>query len=275
MRSTLKRLVWQVRQALGLRPSRQSETVYRLTRLSQHSNGPGSLSFAWGEFQFVRAGQLKAQFDEIFVQRQYAFTAGTARPVIIDGGGNVGLSAIWFKLNYPGCLLTVYEADPDLADILQLNLERAGFSDANVRREAVWIENGTVSFQTTGGDTGKIDKSGSTTVPAIDLAERIPERVDLLKLDIEGAEFAVVDRLCQTGAMQRVQCLVCEFHVWRDRMDDLLQALTHLRTSGMQVALRAVIEPWIGLADEQAPFDVVGRNQVLVEVFAWRPGSSA
>jgi hypothetical protein len=104
----------------------------------------------------------------------------------------------------------------------------------------------------------------------MDLSECLPECVDLLKLDIEGSEFQVLDRLCSTGKIQRVRRLVGEFHVWRDRTDDLLQTLARLRASGMQLSMKAAAVPWIGLADVAAPFEVIDRNHVLMEVFAWR-----
>ena len=213
---------------------------------------------------------LRSQFEEIFVGHQYAFTPERPDPVIVDCGGNIGLSAIWFKLRYPRCELTVYEADVDLAGLVRDNLTRAGFDDVDVRPEAVWIAAETVGFRKTGYDSGRVAVDGSTAVPAIDLADCLPDRVDLLKLDIEGAEFPVLDRLCQTGAIGRVRQLICEFHVWRDRTDSLLRTLGRLRASGMQVSMSAAAVPWLGPASEEAPFEAIQRNHVLMEVFAWQ-----
>jgi len=218
----------------------------------------------------VNAGQLTAQFDEIFIRRQYEFQSERAHPIIIDCGGNVGVSAIWFKLKFPNCQLTVYEADPDLAEILRENIKRAGYEDVVIRHEAVWIANEIVAFSKTGDDSGKIVAEGETYYPAIDLSEHMPNCVDLLKLDIEGAEYKVLKRLCETRAIQRVQRLICEFHVWRDKTDELLATLALLRASGMQLSMFASVVPWIGLANEDAPFEVVHRNHVVMEVFAWR-----
>lgn len=180
------------------------------------------------------------------------------------------MSAVWFRLNYPRCRLTVYEADPDLAEISRANLRRAGFEDSLVRAEAAWIANETVAFSKTGYDSGKIVLESSISYPAIDLSEQLPNRVDLLKLDIEGAEFQVLDRLCETRAIQRVQKLICEFHVWRDKTDDLLATLTRMRDNEMQISMTAAAVPWIGLATDEAPFEAIQRNHILMEVFAWR-----
>jgi len=268
----LKNLYWNARKTLGFPVRHNAEILYWLRQQPELPNGSktGSFRFPWGNFEYVSAGQLRAQFEEIFVGRQYAFSSSTANPVIIDCGGNVGLSAVWFKLNYPQCRLTVYEADPDLAEIVQANLTRAGFDHVPVWRQAVWVANETVAFSKTGNDSGRIVSESPTSCAAIDLSERLPDYVDLLKLDIEGAEFPVVNRLCQTGAIQRVRRLICEFHVRRDKTDDLLQTLSQLSASGMQFSMKAAAVPWIGMADTEAPFEVIKRNHVLMEVFAWR-----
>jgi FkbM family methyltransferase len=272
-RSTaLKNSYRRVRKTLRFPVRHNAEIIYWLRRQPELPNGSktGSFRFPWGNFEYVNTGQLRAQFEEIFVSRQYAFSTDTSSPVIIDCGGNVGLSAVWFKLNYPNCRLTVYEADPDLAKIVQGNLTRAGFDHVPVWHEAVWIANKTVAFSKTGNDSGRIVSESPTSCSAIDLSERLPDCVDLLKLDIEGAEFPVISRLCQTGAIQRVRRLICEFHVWRDKTDDLLRTLSQVRASGMQFSMKAATVPWLGIADIEAPFEVIKGNHVLMEVFAWR-----
>lgn len=40
--------------------------------------------------------------------------------------------------------------------------------------------------------------------------------IDLLKINIEGGEFPVLDRLIETAWMSRVRCLMVQFHEWID-----------------------------------------------------------
>ena len=274
LESILRHAYWRLRNALGLSPAHDAETRFRLRQRMQGRSAStwqaGSFRFRWGQLNYVHAGQLHSQFEEIFVRRQYAFTSDRPDPVIVDCGGNIGLSAIWFKLTYPRCQLTVFEADSDLAQLSLENVRRAGFEDVQVRCAAVWNANETVRFRKTGDDSGRVVLDGSATFHAVDLSDCLPDRVDLLKLDIEGAEFPVLDRLCETGTIRRVRHLICEFHVWRDKTGDLLRTLAKLRANGMQLSLTAAPVPWIGLADEDAPFERVRRNHVLMEVFAWQ-----
>jgi FkbM family methyltransferase len=269
----LKRLYRRLRGTFGANDSPYSKILARLRRQQKWdpSSRTTSFQFPWGRFDYANIWHLTSQFEEIFVKRCYAFQTETLDPVIFDCGGNIGLTATWFKLSYPTCHLTVYEPDPDLARILETNLHRAGFRNVQTHRKAVWTENKLISFCKTGDDKGHIALDGTVTYPAIDLSEELPACVDLLKLDVEGAEFEILKKLCATAAIQRVRRLICEFHVWRDRTDAFLQALSDLRKSGMNLTITGDAVPWIGLADESAPFDVINKNHALIMAYAWRP----
>ena len=69
-----------------------------------------------------------------------------------------------------------------------------------------------------------------TTVNCIDLAEfirELPAPVKLLKMDIEGAEIAVLNHLIDTGVIDRVDLAVVETH---ERLsEDLSRGTEQLR----------------------------------------------
>ena len=227
--------------------------------------------YPWGQMEYLDFGQMAAQFREVFLEGSYCFHSENPEPCIIDCGGNIGMSAVWFKLAYPKCKLTVYEADPAIADILKRNIAQAKLDQVTVRNTAVWSCETSLQFDNRGNDSGRICEAGTLTVPAVDIVKELPAEVDLLKLDIEGAEYAVLDHLCDTGAIERIQAVVAEFHVWCDRIDDALCILTKLRAAGMDISLSSLPCPWIGSAASSAPFKVIGENQMLMMVYAWRP----
>jgi FkbM family methyltransferase len=266
-----KHTYWRLREKFDIPTKSDLEVIYRLQRelKSTSDSQQKKFRFSWGDFRYISAQNLYGQFDDIFIRRQYAFSSDKSEPVIIDCGGNVGLSAIWFKINYPRCHLTVYEADPDLAAILQANLMNAGIYDVQLRKEAVWIFNGTVPFIKTGDDSGRVTENSSILCPCIDLVEHLPSCVDLLKMDIEGAEFPILTKLCETGAIKKIRRLVCEFHIWQDKIDEFVKTLGLLRSNKMQFAMNAAAGPHLGLAAEESPFEVIKRKQVLLELFAW------
>jgi FkbM family methyltransferase len=275
-RLRMRKLYLRVRRLLRLRPRNHVEALSRLRHAYEtnpHDRGPGVFPFPWGDFEYVRLGNILGQYSEIFIDKNYRFESTSIKPVIIDCGGNVGLSAIWFKQNYPDCTLIVYEPDPNLAKILVTNLIRAGFPDVEVRVEAVWTENTTLSFSMTGDDSGAIAESGPLKVSAIDLAKELPNTVHLLKLDIEGAEFSVIEHLCATGAIQRVACLISEYHVLRQKSSALLSSLHALESHGFQWSMFGGPVPWFGQANESAPFPTIGDKHLGLQVYAWRMAS--
>ncbi|MEP4809048.1 MAG: FkbM family methyltransferase [Luteolibacter sp.] len=64
------------------------------------------------------------------------------------------------------------------------------------------------------------------------------ERVDVMKMDIEGAEYGVIEALCADGAISKVGQLLVEFH---HRMEGFtkaqtLSAIKRLRNEGFRIA---------------------------------------
>lgn len=261
---------WRLKSFLGWNGKTPEEMFYRISCLPESTDITRTIKFPWGNIEFTKRGALRSQFDEIYLNRHYACNLHSHKPVIVDCGGNIGMSAIWFRQNYPGCSLTVYEADPDLAVILKRNVDRAGFPDTTVCNSAVWTENTQLSFAAKGDDTGKIHPAGRSSVAAVDLATALPHKVDLLKLDIEGAEFQVMEHLLKTGAINRVQNLVIEFHPVRKTIGRMLQILDELAQTGMKYNFEASISPWLEPEEDVSPFEIVARNRTFLHLYAWR-----
>ena len=259
---------WEVRGALGARPRSPAELSRRLEWVA--ANDRATNVFPWGDVEFTQASALPSQFSEIFVKRHYQCGDLPDRPVIVDCGGNIGLSAIWFARTYPEAEITVYEPDVGLSAILKRNLARAGHAQARVVNAAAWVSDGEISFNATGDDSGRIDPSGATRVRAIDLSQALPDRVDLLKLDIEGAEFEVLEHLVSSGAINRIQNIAAEFHPTRNSMLRMIMILAALHRAGFDLAFDSFLSPWVGLEQTSSPFRAVGRKRVLLYLYAWR-----
>ncbi len=269
IKTTLRRL----RFACGGAPRTNEETSDYLRRIAvtkAQDVGPLPLKMPWGIFTCTNIGVARAQFEEIVVNRQYAFKTSSANPTIIDCGGNVGMSAIWFLQSYPQCRLTVYEADAELAGILKANLANAGYPDAHVLNRAVWTADGEIAFSSTGVDTGKIDPLGSGKVKAVDLAASLPNEVDLLKIDIEGAEFDVLDRLLSSGTINTIRNLAVEFHPTRKTFPQMLEIFLKLEHAGYRVSFESFLGPFCGLEAADSQFEAVGRNRMFVQAYIWR-----
>jgi len=182
------------------------------------------------------------------------------------------MSAIWFRQNYPECQLTVFEADPRIAETLRGNLNRAGYADTIVENAAIWTENGEITFNATGVDSGRIDPDGFEMVKARDVAELIPDEVDLMKIDIEGAEFDVIDRMVDSGAIDRVWNMAVEFHPTRSTFDRMMRIFERLREIGMMISFESYHGGAVGLEATEGAFTAVGRQHMFVQAYIWRDG---
>jgi len=84
---------------------------------------------------------------------------------------------------------------------------------------------------------GQEKRAVLTTSLAEILSQAGRDECDVLKLDIEGAEYAVLEALCRDGAVRRVRELLVEFHHHcTDRtFDDTLKAVRLVEASGFRL----------------------------------------
>jgi len=140
-------------------------------------------------------------FNEIFLREDY-YLPEDARTVL-DLGSNKGISALYFLTRNPDVRVWLYEPVPANVERLRANLD--GLEDRYVLDQvAVGTKSGSVSFNIE--PTGRYGGIGVATAQAITVAcKHINEvlatifdnetHIDLLKIDIEGLEIAVVEEI--------------------------------------------------------------------------------
>lgn len=149
---------------------------------------------------------------EVFARHDYAVLEAPA--TVLDGGANIGVAALWALTRRRDARVACYEPVEDNLTELRRNL--AGFEDRyEIRAEALAARSGDVSFGVEPfGRYGAIELDYGTriTVPAVAITEAIDEwaerwgSIDLLKLDVEGAELEILagldaERLAKVGAI--------------------------------------------------------------------------
>jgi FkbM family methyltransferase len=168
---------------------------------------------------------LKFLFREIFVHGDYDFRASREDPLILDCGANIGMATLYFTWRYPKAEVHAFEPDPETFAFLRRNIEANGLKNAHAHCLAVSDRNGRIAFYRDESKPGypvmstvrvRMPKD-ETAVDCIMLSsfldKELPGReVDLLKLDIEGAEQAVLRNLAGSGALARVRELIIEYH---------------------------------------------------------------
>lgn len=175
-------------------------------------------------------------YEEIFLQRAFDCSFEKNDPLIICCGANIGLEIFRLKKSYPDARITAIEADPAIAGILQENIRSNAISNTTVIAAAAWIEETILSFRSDGALGGKTGP-GQTEVPAIRLADllRRETTIDLLLLDIEGAEMSVLGD-CQ-AELSRVKRLFVEWHGPENENQQLPGLLNLLSAAGFRYRL--------------------------------------
>ena len=178
------------------------------------------------------------------------------RCVFLDCGGNDGCSALQFLIGNPHFDCISFEPNPDLwhhYDDLPTELVC----------KAVHTYDGTVSFTLDGvdGDGSSLIPSKNIdwernvanadfltiTVPCIDLSAYIRklsasyDRI-VLKLDVEGAEYDILEKMLSEKTIDLIDQLYCEFHI--GKMEISQERHDHILAD---VSARVPVEDWDAL----------------------------
>ena len=172
------------------------------------------------EVSYFNADTLFALFRDLFLARVYEAHFDNDRPIIIDCGSNIGMSIFFFKTMYPGAQIVGFEPNPVQFDLLSKNIEINELTDTMVLQKAVSDSRGTIDFFLNENDPGSLNMGlvqRNSEAPKISvecelLSDHISDPVDLLKLDIEGAEESVLRDLERSGKLQSIKLIVCEYH---------------------------------------------------------------
>lgn len=157
-------------------------------------------------------------YDDILVQEQYGSRALDSVETVLDAGANIGLASAYFLWKAPRARVVALEPDPVNYELCVRNLAPFG-ERAVVLRAGLWgrpcmieveAENAGTWASTTAPATAS---AGAAAIPAYDVPALLErhgmERLDLLKIDIEGAEREVFGA-GELGWLERVGCIQIE-----------------------------------------------------------------
>lgn len=165
----------------------------------------------------------RSAFEKVFVWQEYAVPIDPAPTTIIDCGGNVGLSALWFTLKYPFARIVVLEPDPWNFAILRANVK--AFPNIRPIQGGIWSRPCVlrpIDPSAAADALAFVEAPAGTAdgVPAFDLAEVMRQHgfgaIDLLKMDIEGAEAEVFSHHVE-GWLAKTRTVIVEMHGERAR----------------------------------------------------------
>lgn len=207
----------QMRPVLGMRGA------FMWSLVSENAFPPGRMLplFVRAQRQpvWMRYGSSDAAvFEQVFIQQQYACSLqALKRPrLILDCGANVGYTSLYFLTRLPTAHVIAIEPDPDNFALCKKNLQQ--YADrVTLVQAAVWPRSTTLilSGQRAGNEWGlRVEPSSEGTVQAVTIPDLLHrsgfEEIDLLKMDIEGAEKAMFSEAYDW--LDKVKAIAIELH---------------------------------------------------------------
>jgi FkbM family methyltransferase len=179
---------------------------------------------------------LKLLYKEIFIKENYKCQLPD-EPYIIDGGANIGMAILYFKKKYPKAIIKAFEPDIESFNFLKKNIESNNIQGVELFNAALSDNSGTLKFyrssemlnadvrgsailEQVSTHFGPSDKLIETTVPCEKASTFIDQKVDLLKIDIEGSEGKVLKEIGNKFNM--VQNVIMEYHYQSDNSENKL-----------------------------------------------------
>jgi FkbM family methyltransferase len=155
----------------------------------------------------------------------------TWAPRVLDIGANIGAFGAWVRHKWPAALVESFEPNPRAFEVLEQNRELAKAGDlwtiypsainAMSGRRVLYPGRGNLGQASFHHDVGGTQEEGGVEVTMQD-AETLPD-AQVIKVDTEGCEVAILDRYLSTHATAPTLVML-EFHRTIDRfiLEELL-----------------------------------------------------
>ena len=216
---------------------------------------PGTSTILGRPVHYADAASFAAQYDEIWKRQIYQLPDPNSVNLILDCGANIGMGTLYFGSQFPQASIISFEPDPKIFAILKRNCEAWGIDRVTLNNSAVWTsDQGGLQFDAEGADSGSLvdsspsEKQGNTIhVPAKRLKDYLKEPIDLLKMDIEGAEVAVLED-CDSS-LECVKNLFVEYHSFVGQEQKLDHILALLKRVGFRTHVDSGMvapQPFVG-----------------------------
>ncbi|MGH7548842.1 MAG: FkbM family methyltransferase [Gemmatimonadales bacterium] len=160
-------------------------------------------------------------FEQVFVAREYELPFLDLKPeLIIDAGANVGFGTRFFALKYPGTRILAIEPEASNFDLLIRNTRHC--RNVTPIRGALWNRKTSLeianpraakwAFQVQESRAPEEQGLQAVTLPEL-MGMAGASRVDILKVDIEGAEKELFESDYEAW-LGHVGVIIIELHDW-------------------------------------------------------------
>ncbi|HEY0653545.1 MAG TPA: FkbM family methyltransferase [Chryseosolibacter sp.] len=168
------------------------------------------------------------------------------KPKVMDCGSNIGLCTLLLKSAFPDADIIAIEPDTKNFNQLKKNVQTNGFENVKLVNAGVWYEASSLAVRSDFGDGSDwavaLEKSPNESLNTVPV--RTPEqiavehnwdRIDYLKIDIEGSEFSLLERVENWRAIfNTVKLISIEPHA---EAGDVIALIDILNRSGFSLQL--------------------------------------
>ncbi|MFA6007552.1 MAG: FkbM family methyltransferase [Candidatus Shapirobacteria bacterium] len=191
-------------------------------------------------------------------------------PIIVDIGSHIGISVLYFKHRHPTAQVTCFEPNPKTFEILKKNTQ--GLNHVEIINAAVHDFNGHANFgvgETAWGDS-LVDKEKDYKLPikVISASEICDHPIDLLKIDAEGSEYAIINDLNNSGNINNIDHIVMEFHGKINGKHHLKKVLDAFKENDFEYTIGHDIR--VLKADEQKVLTTRSKKFEYLVIHAWK-----
>src|SRR5829696_2938550 len=158
----------------------------------------------------------KAIFNQVFYEKQYFLEQLNELNVtrILDAGANIGLAAIYFNQLFPAAQIIAIEPEP--SNYLALQKNTSSYKNITCQHAALWHEEEAIDIINPGSLAASfmVEKNSSSSIKGITIPKLMQQhdwdKIDVLKMDIEGAEKNVFEGNVEW--LKNVQVIIIELH---------------------------------------------------------------
>jgi FkbM family methyltransferase len=181
-------------------------------------------------------------FNEIFCDSEYP--AFFNLETYVDLGANIGIPIFWYHFFNPKMRTYAFEPDEINFRLLEKNIKENHIENCFLFKKAVSNVNGKIKFYRILDNIQSLDSG-------LKLNQKLPHEVlqveskklsslmrkikhiSLMKMDIEGGEYAVFEDLKKTNSLSQIEKIIFESHIFTStEKKDLAKTLAWIEQSG-------------------------------------------
>ncbi|UHG94046.1 FkbM family methyltransferase [Spirosoma oryzicola] len=179
-------------------------------------------------------------FEQLFIYKEYSELVDLIRlnkisiRTVIDLGANIGLATIYLRENFPDATFICAEPDERNFESLQANL--SGYGKTVLYQKAIWSTQKNIylnrnfrdgkdwAIAVSNNKSGSYAEVNTMTIDEIILHNNLDE-IDLIKIDIEGAEAELFKVSEQNDFLDKVKVIAIEIHNEFNVRDSIISQL--------------------------------------------------